>query len=248
VSDLSTLVIAHFRNSYRLRGAVCVMLGLSLLLVATVVALVLVLAILPETGSPTPDAAKAARYVGLIAYGSGLLVMGMNLNVFTANNLVREKTQHLFDSVLACPVEIRTLWMARSLAVFLPGLVLCEALAAASLVAVDAFVVAPHMELLVSPMIILNGLAVVPALYFPLCCLVLLVALTANPVAGNVIANVAYSAVITLVINLVLRAGLDVGSFVFTLAHLALAGGLALVVLLLQPRLTKERVVLSSRT
>jgi ABC-2 type transport system ATP-binding protein len=97
VSDLSTLVIAHLRNSYRLRGAVCVMLGLSLLLVATLVALVLVLAILPETGSPTPDAARAARYVGLIAYGSGFLVMGMNLNVFTANNLVREKTQRVFE-------------------------------------------------------------------------------------------------------------------------------------------------------
>jgi len=56
----------------------------------------------------------------LIVYGTGLLAMGMNLNVFTANNLVKEKAQRLFESILAGPWE-----SARSdgqeLAVFLRG-------------------------------------------------------------------------------------------------------------------------------
>jgi len=77
---------------------------------------------------------------------------------------------------------------------------------------------------------------------------VLLVGLSANPISGNVIANVAFSVLVTLVINLVARAGLDVGSSAFALAHFALAGGVGLLVLFLQPRLTKERIVLSSRT
>ena len=188
------------------------------------------------------------RYLGLIVYGSGLLAMGMNLNVFTANNLVKEKTQRLFESILAGPVEARTLWLAKSLAVFLPGLVLCETFAIVSLLGVNALIVTPRMGFLASPTMIFNGLALVPILYFPLCCLVLLVGLSANPISGNVIANVAFSALVTLVINLVARGGLDVGSSAFTLAHLALAGGVGVLVLVLQLRLTKERVVLSSRT
>lgn len=248
MSGLAPMIVAHLRNSYRLKPALFVMLGLSALLIGGLITLVCVLAIVPETRSPNPNAAAAARYLALIVYGSGLLAMGMNLNVFTANNLVKEKAQRLFESILAGPVRVRTLWMAKSLAVFLPGLVLCEAFAIASFLGVNVLIIAPRMGFLASPRMIFNGLALVPILYFPLCCLVLLVGLSANPVAGNVIANAAIAALCALVVNLVVHAGLDVGSSLFTLAHLALAGGVGLLVFVLQLRLTKESVVLSSRT
>jgi hypothetical protein len=248
VSSLATLIAANLRNSYRLRAAVFVMLGLSVLLIVGLIALVCVLAIVPEMRSPSPDLVKVTRYLGLIVYGSGLLAMGMNLNVFTANNLVKEKTQRLFESILAGPVEARTLWLAKSLAVFIPGFVLCEGFAILSLVAVNTLFVTPRIGFLAPSAMILNSLALVPILYLPLCCLVLLVGLSANPILGNVIANVAFSVFVTLVINLVARGGLDVGSSAFTLAHVVLAGGVGVLVLVLQLRLTKERVVLSSRT
>jgi hypothetical protein len=247
VSGLAALIAANIRNSYRLKVAVLLMLGLSVLLAAALIALVCGLVIVPQLRSPSPSMADITRYLGLIVYGSGLLAMGMNLNVFTANNLVKEKTQRLFESILAGPVEARTLWLAKSLAVFIPGLVLCELFAIVSLVAVNALLVTPHIGFLAPATMIFNALALVPILYFPLCCLVLLVGLSANPISGNVIANVAFSALVTLVINLVVR-GLDVGSFAFTLAHLALTGGVGLLVLVLRPRLSKERIVLSSRT
>jgi len=247
MSNLTPMIVAYIRNSYRLKAAVFVMFGLSVLLIAGLIALVCILAILPQTRSPNPNADAIARFLGLIVYGTGLLAMGMNLNVFTANNLVKEKAQRLFESILAGPVGVRTLWMAKSLAVFLPGLVLCEAFAIGSFLGVNGLIIAPRIGFLASPAMIFSGLALVPILYFPLCCLVLLVGLSANPIAGNVIANVAFATLVTLVINLVIRAGLDVGSSVFTVVHLALAGGVGLLVLVLQPRLTKERVVLSSR-
>ena len=145
MSGLVTLIAANLRNSYRLKAAVFVMFGLSVLLIAGLIALVCALAIVPEMQSPSPNAAKVTRYLGLIVYGSGLLAMGMNLNVFTANNLVKEKTQRLFESILAGPVEARTLWLAKSLAVFLPGFVLCEAFAIVSLLGVNALFVTPRM-------------------------------------------------------------------------------------------------------
>jgi ABC-type Na+ efflux pump permease subunit len=247
MSNLVPLIVAHLRNSYRLKGAVFVMVSMTVLLIAGLIALVCVLAIVPETRSASPNEAKVARYLGLIVYGSGLLAMGMNLNVFTANNLVKEKAQRLFESLLAAPVGICQLWMAKSLAVFLPGLVLCEAFAIASLLGVNALIIVPRMGFLASPTMILNGLALVPLLYFPICGLVILVGLAANPILGNVIANITVQIVATLVANLVIHTRLDPGSFLFTMVHLALAVALGLVVLALWPRLTKERVVLSCK-
>ena len=248
MSGLAALVAANIRNSYRLKVAVFLMLGLSLLLIAGLIALVCLLVIVPQLRSPSPATPEVARYLGLIVYGSGLLAMGMNLNVFTANNLVKEKTHRLFESILAGPVEARTLWLAKTLAVFVPGFVLCETFAIVSWLAVNALLLTPRVGFLAPATMIFNSLALVPIVYFPLCCLVLLVGLSANPISGNVIANIAFSALVTLVINLVVRAGLDVGSSAFTLAHLVLAGGVGLLVLVLLPRLTKERIVLSSRT
>jgi len=247
VSGLPTLIVASMRSHVRLKVAVLLMLGLSGLLIAGLIALVGVLVIIPQSRSPRPDTAELARYLGLVVYGSGLLTMGLTLNVFTANNLVKEKNQRLFESVLAAPVEARTLWLARSLAVFLPGLALCEVSASASLLAVNAFFLTLGLPVVAPVSTIVGGLTLVPVLYLPLCGVVLLAGLCGNPVSGNVAANVALSAVLTLVINLVARAGMDVGSFSFALVHLVVAGGLAAVVLVLQPRLTKERIVLSSR-
>jgi hypothetical protein len=85
-------------------------------------------------------------------------------------------------------------------------------------------------------------------LFFPLSCLVILVGLAGNPVSGNVIANIAFSGLITLGINLVIRAGLDMASPAFALGNLALALLLGILALILQLRLSKERVVLSCRS
>jgi ABC-2 type transport system permease protein len=247
VSGLPTLIVASMRSHLRLKVAVLLMLGLSGFLIAGLIALVGVLVIIPQARSPRPNTVELTRYLGLVVYGSGLLTMGLTLNVFTANNLVKEKNQRLFESVLAAPVEARTLWLARSLAVFLPGLALCEAFAAASLLLVNAFFLTLRLPVLAPASTVVGGLILVPVLYLPLCGVVLLTGLCGNPVSGNVVANVALSAVLTLVINLVVRAGMDVGSLSFALVHLVAAGGMAVVVLVLQPRLTKERIVLSSR-
>jgi ABC-2 type transport system permease protein len=247
VSGLPTLIAASIRSHVRLKVAVLLMLGLSGFLVAGLIALVGVLVIVPQARSPKPNTAELARYLGLVVYGSGLLTMGLTLNVFTANNLVKEKNQRLFESVLAAPVEARTLWLARSLAVFLPGLALCEVSAAASLLVVNAFFLTLRLPVLAPASTVVGGLILVPVLYLPLCGVVLFTGLCGNPVSGNVVANVALSAVLTLVINLVARGGMDVGSFSFALVHLIVAGGMAVVLLVLQPRLTKERIVLSSR-
>jgi ABC-2 type transport system permease protein len=248
MSNLSALVAASLRNSYRNKAVALVMLGFSAFGIAILDALVCALAILPELRSPDPDADKVAAYLAMIAYGTGFIAMGMNLNVITANTLVREKAQRIYESILGAPVSVRKLWLAKSLAIFLPGIALCEAFSLTTLLGFDALLIAPVTGSLLSPAMLFSALALIPILYFPLCCLVILVGLEGNPVSGNVIANVAFSAILTLALNLVTRAGMDMRSPAFALGNLALAALLGLLVLSLQRGLTKERVVLSCRS
>lgn len=242
---LASLIAAHIRESYRHKAVVIVMLGFSVFFIAAFIALVCFFAILPQARSLEPNSGEVSRYLALLVYGSGFIAMGMNLIIFTANILVKEKAQRIYESILGGPVGVRKLWLAKSLGVFLPGLAFCEIIAIAAFLGVDALIIAPRMGFLASPAMLLNGLALVPIVYFPFCCLVILVALAGNPVSGNVIANIAFTILITLAINLVTRAGLDMGSAAFALGNIALAAALGMLVFVLQLRLSKERVVLS---
>lgn len=242
---LQPLIAANFRNSYRNRTVVLVMLGFCLFGIAILDVLVYALALRPLFASPGPDAALAARYLAMLAYGTGFIAMGMNLTIFTANILVKEKAQRIHESILAGPVTVRGLWMAKTLALFIPGLALCELMSLATILGFDALAFAPRMGFLASPQMIVNVLVLLPMLFFPLYCLVILVGLVGNPVSGNVIANVAFSGILTLVLNLVTRAGLDLGGSGFALGSLGLAAVLGILVFALQGRMSKERVILS---
>ena len=105
MNSLFPLVVANLRNSYRNKLSVLVMLGLIVLLLAVLVGLICGLAILPQMRSAAPDLGAVARYLALLVYGTGFLAMGMNLTVFTSNNLVREKAQRIYETILGGPVR-----------------------------------------------------------------------------------------------------------------------------------------------
>jgi hypothetical protein len=248
MSSLAALVRANIRASYRNKGPLFVMLGFSAFGLAIIDALAYALAILPETRSAAPDAGKLARYLAMVAYGTSFIAMGMNVNVFTANTLVREKAQRIYESILSSPVSARRLWAAKSLAIFLPGFALCEIMTLITLVGFDAMAIAPAVGPQATALMAFNALALIPLLYFPICCLVILMGLVGNPVSGNVFANVVFSGALTLALNLATRGGLDMGGRAFAAGHLALSIALGAIVLALGRRLSKERIVLSARS
>ena len=248
MKSLVPLIGANLRNGYRNKAALGVMLAFSLFFIVGFVALIYALAILPQLKSTKPDASVVSRYLALLAFGGGFIAMGMNLNVFTANSLVKEKAQRIYESILGGPVGVREFWLAKSLAIFLPGLAFCEFVSIAILLGVGGLLIGPGLGPLVSPMMLFNVLALIPILYLPLGCLVILVGLVGNPVSGNVIANIAFSALITVAINLVTRGGVDMRSPAFAAWSLSLALAVGILVLVLQLRLSKERIVLSCRS
>lgn len=247
MNSLPVLVGTFYRNSYRQKAVLAVMVGLAFLLLAVLVALVSTLAISPQLRSAAPDVSAVSRYLSLLAFGAAFIGMGMNLNVFTANSLVKEKAQGLYESILAAPVGVRRFWSAKSLAVFLPGLVIGEAMALAVCLGVDLFLVTPRLGFLASPGMIVAAFVLVPLLYLPLSYLVILAGLVGNPVSGNVIANVVFSGLIAALINVVARGGVSPESPGFAVACAVLALAETILVLVLGRGLTKERVILSCK-
>lgn len=247
MKNFGGLLAVFIRSAYRNKLALFVMLGFALVVTAFLLALGCALALAPALGKPELDRNEIERWLALIVYGAGLIGMGMNFIIFSANPLMREKESRIYDSILAAPVGVRGLWAAKALAVFLPGLLLCEAFALLVFLGVNCFLVAPRAGFIASPLLILNGFALVPLVYLPLAFLVLLAGLTGRPGASNVIGQVFFSAHTPLVINLAVHTVLDPSSPDFTLVHLAVAALLALLVAAFLPKLTKERVVLSAR-
>ncbi|OGF99952.1 hypothetical protein A2Y99_02525 [Candidatus Gottesmanbacteria bacterium RBG_13_37_7] len=101
------------------------------------------------------------------------------------------------------------------------------------------------MGFLITPWMAISSFVAVPLIYLCLSLLVHLVGLTGKPATGNVIVQVFLPIIMTLMINLMIHHILDAVSWLFTLANLGIAAAIGIIVIFLQPRLTRERIVLS---
>ena len=112
-----------------------------------------------------PDRAALELYLGLIIYSACLMGLGINLNSFAFQSMTREKARGNIESLLATPLRAKEIWLAKSLAVFLPGLVLGVALALVTLVAVNYIYFVPSIGFLVNPWIAVNSFVAAPLVY-----------------------------------------------------------------------------------
>ena len=212
-------------------------------------------------GELDPD--MLSGYLVLLTYGAVLVATGLNLNVFTAQPMIRDKKKHILESVLATPISVRKVWVSRTLAVYFPGLCMGTAAGLVSLgiwkAQIAGFVPVAggrHAAglLTIDPALaalggagIVSAFLIVPIVYLTLALLVQLVGLSTNPVTGNVIAQVSLQAVAISMVNLGVHRIVEPGSTLFVAIHLGTAAAAGVVVLLTLRLLTKERVVLSAR-
>jgi ABC-type Na+ efflux pump permease subunit len=185
-------------------------------------------------------------YLSLILFAINLLGLGVNLNAFAFQNLTREKSRGIIQSLLATPLNEKKVWLGKSLAIFLPGLMLGELLTLIGFVTINYLFFVPKMGFIINPWIIVSSFVAVPLTYLSLTLLVYLIGLTSKPANGNVISIIFLPLIITLVINLVLRSGLNAGGWIFTLINFGIAVVIGTISLILQPLLTKERIMMSN--
>jgi ABC-2 type transport system permease protein len=243
--EIGLIVATSFTSSLRLKVVLITFIGIVILLVAGIAIAFCLLLIAPAVAAEVSDMAELETYLGVIMYTTCILGLGVNMNSLGFQSMTREKSRGNIESLLATPLKLRDIWIAKSLGVFLPGLVVGEVLTVIAMLAINYIYFVPTVGFLMSPWLAVNSFIVPPVIYFCLSLLVYLIGLTGKPATGNIIVQIFLPVIASLMINLMVRNLLDVGSWLFAVVNLGIAAVALIIVFLLRRRLTVERVILS---
>lgn len=245
MNDIAIILKTGLHHLLRMKITLSILITVSIMCVAGLTVAIVFLQIAPMVKTGTPDRQVLELYLSLIVFTSCLIGAGVNLNAFAFQNLTREKSRGNIEALLATPLTIRTIWAGKSLAIFVPGLILGEVFAIVTLLVINFLYFMPTIGFLINPWIILSGFIAVPLIYLCLTLLVYLIGLMGNPATGNIIAQIFLPVYASLMINLAAHNILDAGSWSFTLANFGTAAVIALCIFLLQPGLKREKIILS---
>ena len=244
MKDIGLITSVSIRNNLRSNIIVAVLIAVVLICAISLVLAFCLLAIAPAMKTEIPDRHTLEMFLSVTIYGACLIGLGINMNVF-AQTMMREKSRGNITALLATPLKASHIWTGKSLAVFLPGLVLGEVLGLISLLAVNYIYFVPRIGFLINPWMAISSFVAVPIIYLGLSLLVHIIGLAGKPATANVIVQVFLPVFASLMINLGVRYILDAASWSFTVTNLGLAVIIVVIAVLLRPRLTRERIVLS---
>ena len=222
-----------------------VFIGMSIMLAAGLVIFFSLMLIKPlmETGSP--GRSDLELYLTLVTYTTVVICMGLSLNIFAFQAITREKARGNIESLLATPLKIKDIWVGKSMAIFLPGMVLGIMLGAIVLFIINYIYFVPAAGFIFTPWIAITCFLAAPLIYLCLSLLTHLVGLYSKTAYGNIIAQISLPVLLAMMINIIVHRVFDAASWSFTLFNLGVAGLILIVVIALQFRLGVERVVLS---
>ena len=239
------VILNSIKNNLRLKIVLIVYIAVTIMCVLGITIALSLFLIAPEMKKGMPDKSKLELYLGLIMYSTCFISLGINLNSFGFQSMTREKSRGNIESLLATPLEAKSIWIAKSIAIFIPGLILGEVLTLITLIAVNYIYFVPEIGFIFNPWLAVSSFLAAPLIYLCLSLLIHFIGLTGKPATGNIIVQIFLPVMISLMINLAVRNILDITSWSFTLANLGIAVLIAIIVIFLLPRLTRERIVLS---
>lgn len=246
MKKIGILISTDIKNIFSSKSAPIIWYGLSILLVAAMVVLFGILLIGPELEKIVPDKVKLDIYLSVVLYSASLIALGVNLNSMGFTSMIKEKSRGNIQSLLVTSLELKDIWIGKSLAVFIPGFIFGELLTLATLIIVNYIYFVPTIGFIFNPWIAATCFIVFPFMYLFLGLLVYTIGLTSKPVNANIIGQVFLPVYINLVVQLVLRTSfIDYTSWPFTLINIGVALIILIIVLVLQSKITKEKVALS---
>lgn len=243
--DIGLIIITSIKNNLRLKITLIVYIAVTMMCILGVAIALCLFLIAPEMNKELPDRSELELYLGLIMYVTCFISVGVNLNSFAFQSMTREKSRGNIESLLATPLKVKDIWIAKSLALFIPGLVQGEILTLIVLITVNYIYFVPTIGFLFTPWIAISSFLTAPLIYLCLSLVFHLIGLTGKPATGNVIVQVFLPVIINLMINLAVRHILDITSWPFTLANFGIAAVILITIIFLRPRLIRERIVLS---
>ncbi|HSW58898.1 MAG TPA: hypothetical protein VLH15_10870 [Dehalococcoidales bacterium] len=243
--EINLIITSSLKNNLRNNVVIIVALATILICAIGMVAAIGILAIAPEVKREIINLHNLKSMLCLSVYGSCLVGLGINMNVFAFQTMTHEKSRGNITALLATPLEVSHIWSGKSLAVFLPGLVMGVVLGLISLLAINYIYFVPVTGFLFNAWIAVSGFLALPLVYLSLSFLVHNIGLTGKPATGNIIVQIFLPFFATLMINLGMRGVLDAASWPFALVNLGVAAAIGIIAFWLKPRLTRERIVLS---
>lgn len=162
--------------------------------------------------------------------------------------VINEKVNGNVECLLATPMEPKTLWMGKCLAVFLPGYILSLITSIIVILVYNLAVVYPGWHTFVLPWpALVNGLVINPLLFFGLASFIVLFSLANNPdiaIAPSFL--IGFGLMIGMPIGLITGA-FDITSWSFALWYLLGTAIAWAAILFLSRMLTRQNIVLSSK-
>jgi ABC-2 type transport system permease protein len=235
---------AAINNSLRMRSVVVVSAGVVFICVVGMTALLSTQTIRPELNTATPDRSALESYLSLIMYSSSFVSIGVYASVIAFQSMIREKSRGNIQALLATPLTPGNIWLGKSLAVFLPGLVFASIMTLAAFLSINFIYFMPYTGFVVTPWMIISNFVAVPLIYLAMTLLLHAVGLTGKPGTGNVVAQIFLPVMIALMINLAVRDVLNAASWLFAVFLLSVAAVIGVIVLIVRPGLTAERIIL----
>ena len=168
MSDIAGIITPSILNNFRHKAVTITFISVLLICLVAAVAAFCILLIAPAIEAESPDRSELELYLNVVLYAACLIGVGINMNVFAFQSMTREKARGNIESLLATPLKVSDIWIAKSLAVFLPGLVLGEIFTLITLIAVNYIYFVPQIGFLFTPWMFINGFVVVPVIYLSL--------------------------------------------------------------------------------
>ena len=103
-----------------MKTTLILLIVITLIIIAAVAAIFCMQFIGPELNSQAPSRSVLAESLSLILYVTNIVGVGVTLNSFGFQTMVREKERGNLQALLATPLKDTDIWLGKSLAVFLP--------------------------------------------------------------------------------------------------------------------------------
>jgi hypothetical protein len=195
------------------------------------------------------EALPAVKFIcELVVYFITLAILLAFTWGFSSLQITKEKVDGNIESLMATPLGPVTLWLAKCLAVFIPGFIVSLASVFIVLLTVNLAAVLPGWGTFIIPgASLVVALLGNPLLFFAVLCYIMLVSLIGNPDIAS-----APSFLIGFGLMIGVPAGLatgiiDITSWSFVLWYTAGAVVISIIVMLMTHMLTRQNIILSSK-
>jgi ABC-2 type transport system permease protein len=187
------------------------------------------------------DAAQSA--MDSMFFSLPMVLVMLSCSIFAAYAIMLDKTKRSLESLLATPLSLRQLWVAKSLAVTIPSVIIGVGVAVILVIVLNIWIFAPVAGLIIPGFqSFISGLLLIPVLTFLTVGIVaFLQFVMTNPRYASLVFSVLFIAIYLLTIF-----GVS-ASWDFSLIYVVMIAALAVINIILSRFLTKEKIVLSSK-